>query len=185
MSETQDSPSNADVLVLAGGCFWCLDAWYRTVRGVLAVESGYTGGHTEHPDYYSVCEGTTGHAEAVAVVYDPSQISAETLLDMFFVMHDPTTLNRQGYDVGTQYRSALFPRSEAQLELMRDAIARNQALWPSPIVTTLEPLSNWSPAEAEHQDYYAKHPEAGYCQVIIDPKLSKARQYFASWQVPA
>jgi peptide-methionine (S)-S-oxide reductase len=183
-NESKTQP-NADVLVLAGGCFWCLDAWYRTVRGVLAVESGYTGGHTEHPDYYSVCEGTTGHAEAVAVVYDRDQIDAETLLDMFFVMHDPTTLNRQGYDVGTQYRSALFPRSEAQAEQMRAGIERNQAAWEHPIVTTLEPLTTWTPAEPEHQDYYAKHPEAGYCQVIINPKLSKARQYFASWQVPA
>lgn len=185
VSNEQPSPQNTDVLVLAGGCFWCLDAWYRTVRGVLTVESGYTGGHTEHPDYYSVCEGTTGHAEAVAVVYDREQIGAETILDMFFVMHDPTTLNRQGYDVGTQYRSALFPRSDEQLGLMQEAIERNQANWAQPIVTSLEPLTNWTAAEPEHQDYYAKHPEAGYCQVIINPKLSKARQYFASWQVPA
>lgn len=184
VSETQKE-STPQVLVMAGGCFWCLDAWYRTVRGVKAVESGYTGGHTQHPDYYSVCEGTTGHAEAVAVVYDPAEISESTLLDMFFVMHDPTTLNRQGYDVGTQYRSALFPQSQEQADAMQEAIERNQANWQNPIVTSIEPLQNWTTAESEHQDYYAKHPEAGYCQVIINPKLSKARQYFASWQVSA
>jgi len=170
---------------MAGGCFWCLDAWYRTVRGVLEVESGYTGGHTDRPDYSSVCSGLTGHAEAVALVYDPAVIDEDTLLDMFFVMHDPTTPNRQGYDVGTQYRSALFARDGRQAEAMRAAIARNQARWEAPIVTTVEPLGAWTAAEDEHQDYYAKHPWAGYCQVIINPKLSKARQYFASWQVPA
>ena len=169
-------------LVMAGGCVWCLDAWYRTVRGVLAVESGYTGGRTAHPDYESVCTGTTGHAEAVAIIFDPEVIDEATLLDMFFVMHDPTTLNRQGYDVGTQYRSALFPVDQEQAERMHAAIERNQEKWEAPIVTTIEPLNAWTGAEDEHQDYYAKHPWAGYCQVIINPKLSKARQYFASWQ---
>ena len=182
-----DAPAtpSPEILVMAGGCFWCLDAWFRTVRGVLHVESGYTGGHTPNPDYYQVCDGHSGHAEAVAVVYDPAIISADVILDMFFVMHDPTTLNRQGYDVGTQYRSALFPRFAAQNEVMQAAIDRNQELWDKPIVTTIEPLTAWHPAEDEHQDYYAKHPEAGYCQVIINPKMSKARQYFAGWQIPA
>lgn len=185
MSTSETSTRHPAHLVLAGGCFWCLDAWYRTVRGVTSVESGYTGGHTANPDYLSVCSGTTGHAEAVALSYDPEVISEDTLLDMFFVMHDPTTLNRQGYDVGTQYRSALFAQDAAQAERFRAAIERNQELWDAPIVTTVEAMAPWTPAEDEHQDFYAKHPEAGYCQVIIDPKLAKTRQYFATWQVPA
>jgi peptide-methionine (S)-S-oxide reductase len=167
---------------MAGGCFWCLDAWYRTVRGVTAVESGYTGGHTEKPFYESVCSGTTGHAEAVVVAYEPELIDRDVLLDMFFAMHNPTTLNRQGYDVGTQYRSALFPLDEEQASAMAAAIERNQALWEDPIVTTVEPFQQWHPAEAEHQDFYAKHPEAGYCQVIINPKLAHARKHFATFQ---
>lgn len=185
VQEQSETPTDPQVLVVAGGCFWCLDAWYRTVRGVMQVESGYTGGHTEHPNYESVSAGGTGHAEGVALVYDPAEISEDILLDMFFVMHDPTTLNRQGYDVGTQYRSALFPRSEEQAEAMRAAIERNQANWDAPIVTTIEPLADWAEAEPEHQDFYAKHPYAGYCQVIINPKMAKARKYFASWQVSA
>lgn len=185
VQEQSQTPLDPQILIVAGGCFWCVDAWYRTVRGVLHVESGYTGGHVEHPNYDSVSAGGTGHAEAVAVVYDPAVISEATLLDMFFVMHDPTTLNRQGYDVGTQYRSALFPRSEEQLKAMQAAIERNQANWDAPIVTTIEPLADWTVAESEHQDFYAKHPDAGYCQVIINPKMAKARKYFASWQVSA
>lgn len=182
-SQQPSEPSTSRILVMAAGCFWCLDAWYRTVRGVLRVESGYTGGHTADPYYEAVCSGTTGHAEAVALEYDPQQIDEDTLLDMFFAMHDPTTLNRQGYDVGTQYRSALFAQDEAQAGRFQAAIERNQANWQAPIVTTVEPLREWTAAEAEHQDFYANHPEAGYCQVIINPKLSKARQYFSTWQV--
>ncbi|WP_233556071.1 peptide-methionine (S)-S-oxide reductase MsrA [Galactobacter caseinivorans] len=185
VQEQPETPTDPQILVVAGGCFWCLDAWYRTVRGVLHVESGYTGGHVEHPNYDSVSAGGTGHAEAVALVFDPAVISEDILLDMFFVMHDPTTLNRQGYDVGSQYRSALFPRSEEQVDSMKAAIERNQANWDAPIVTTIEPLADWTVAEPEHQDFYAKHPDAGYCQVIINPKMAKARKYFASWQVPA
>lgn len=180
------SPRSADEslreLTVAGGCFWCLDAWYRTVPGVRSVVSGYTGGHTSRPDYYSVCAGATGHAEAVRLLFDPSVIDEATLLDMFFAMHDPTTLNRQGYDVGTQYRSALFPVDAAQEATMREAIERNQPLWDAPIVTTIEPSAPFTDAEEEHQDFYAKHPEAGYCQVIINPKLAKARQRFAAWR---
>lgn len=179
-SETHQRTS--DFLVLGGGCFWCLDAWYRTVRGVTGVESGYTGGRTEHPYYESVCSGTTGHAEAVAVAFDPTVIDEDTLLDMFFSMHDPTTLNRQGYDVGTQYRSSLFPLDQAQAERMGAAIERNQSNWDRPIVTTVEPFAAWHPAEPEHQDFYATHPEAGYCQVIINPKMAKARKQFATFQ---
>lgn len=182
MSISAQESTESELLVVAGGCFWCLDAWYRTVDGVSQVESGYTGGSLPHPSYEAVCTGTTGHAEAVAVVYDPSVISEDTLLDMFFVMHDPTTLNRQGYDVGTQYRSALFARDAAQAERMRRSIQRNQPLWAQEIVTTVEPLQQWQAAEAEHQDFYAQHPEAGYCRIIIDPKLSKARQQFATLQ---
>lgn len=187
MSYTQSSndlsgTDRAGFLVLGGGCFWCLDAWYRTVSGVTEVESGYTGGHTEHPYYESVCSGTTGHAEAVAVAFDPEIIDEATLLDMFFTMHDPTTPNRQGYDVGTQYRSSLFPLDQEQAVRMQAAIERNQENWADPIVTTVEPFHAWHPAEPEHQDFYAEHPEAGYCQVIINPKMAKARQQFATYQ---
>ena len=168
-------------LVLAGGCFWCLDALYRTVRGVREVTSGYVGGHTEHPTYEEVCSGTTGHAEAVRVTFDESVIPADVVMGMFFAMHDPTTLNRQGYDVGTQYRSALFPASDEDRDLFERSIATAQEQWSDPIVTTIEPLSHFHDAETIHQDYYAKFPDTGYCQVIVNPKLAKARRSFAAW----
>ncbi|MDK7082720.1 peptide-methionine (S)-S-oxide reductase MsrA [Pseudoglutamicibacter cumminsii] len=168
-------------IVMAGGCFWCLDAWFRMVRGVTHVESGYTGGGDAPADYYSVCTGTTGHAEAVAVTFDPSIISEDVVLDMFFTMHNPTTLNRQGYDVGTQYRSALFTNSPEQTEVFESAIERNQANWTDQIVTTIEPLGPWYTAEIEHQDYYQRNPQAGYCQVIIDPKLNATRARFVKF----
>ncbi len=169
--------------VLAGGCFWCLDAIYRKTRGVHRVVSGYTGGHTEHPDYESVCGGFTGHAEAVLVEFDEQVIPAEVILDLFFASHDPTTLNRQGYDVGTQYRSAMFFRGAAQRALFEDALVRAQEWWPQPIVTEIAPLGVFHEAEDFHQDFYTKHPEQGYCQVIINPKLAKVRKYYSSWLV--
>ena len=168
-------------IVMAGGCFWCLDAWFRQVRGVNHVESGYTGGGDAPADYYSVCTGTTGHAEAVAVTFDPTVISDDTVLDMFFTMHNPTTLNGQGYDVGTQYRSALFTNSKEQSELFEAAIERNQPNWAEPIVTSIEPLGPWYAAETEHQNYYQRNRQAGYCHVIIDPKLSAARARFVKF----
>lgn len=167
--------------VLAGGCFWCLDAVYQRTRGVHAVISGYIGGHTKDPDYHQVCTGNTGHAEAVAVVFDPQVVPAEVILDMFFTVHDPTTLNRQGYDVGTQYRSAMFPLDEKQREKFNAAIEKFATIYPNPIVTTIEESKDFYPAEQIHQDYYSENQNVGYCRVIIDPKLAKVRKYYAQW----
>jgi peptide-methionine (S)-S-oxide reductase len=175
-----DRPASV-TFVLAGGCFWCLDAVYRITQGVTAVVSGYTGGAVDRPTYYEVCSGSTGHAEAVAVTFDPSVVPADVILDLFFTGHDPTTLNRQGYDVGTQYRSAMFWADDAQRELFAGAIERTQPLWDRPIVTTLEPLGTFWEAEPEHQDFYAEQPWNGYCQVIINPKLAKVRQRYSAW----
>jgi peptide-methionine (S)-S-oxide reductase len=167
--------------VLAGGCFWCLDAVYQKTRGVYAVISGYIGGHTTDPNYREVCSGTTGHAEGVAVIFDPQVVPAEVILDMFFTVHDPTTLNRQGYDVGTQYRSAMFPLDEQQREQFEAAIEKFAGVYPNPIVTTMEESKDFYPAEQIHQDYYSENQEVGYCRVIIDPKLAKVRKYYAQW----
>jgi peptide-methionine (S)-S-oxide reductase len=167
--------------VLAGGCFWCLDAVYQKTRGVYAVISGYIGGHTTDPNYREVCSGTTGHAEGVAVIFDPQVVPAEVILDMFFTVHDPTTLNRQGYDVGTQYRSAMFPLDEQQREQFEAAIEKFAGVYPNPIVTTIEESKDFYPAEQIHQDYYSENQEVGYCRVIIDPKLAKVRKYYAQW----
>ncbi len=167
--------------VLAGGCFWCLDAVYQKTRGVYAVISGYIGGHTTDPNYREVCSGTTGHAEGVAVIFDPQVVPAEIILDMFFTVHDPTTLNRQGYDVGTQYRSAMFPLDEQQREQFEAAIEKFAGVYPNPIVTTMEESKDFYPAEQIHQDYYSENQEVGYCRVIIDPKLAKVRKYYAQW----
>jgi peptide-methionine (S)-S-oxide reductase len=172
---------SATTFVLAGGCFWCLDAVYRITRGVRSVVSGYTGGAVEDPSYHAVCTGRTGHAEAVAVTFDPAVVPEDVILDLFFTGHDPTTLNRQGYDVGTQYRSAMFYADDDQRALFERAIDRAQPLWDQPIVTTLEPLGAFWEADPEHQDFYAKQPWNGYCQVIINPKLSKVRQHYSAW----
>lgn len=171
--------------VLAGGCFWCLDAVYQRTKGVAAVISGYIGGHTVDPDYYQVCSGTTGHAEGLAVIFDEDVVPAEVILDMFFTTHDPTTLNRQGYDVGTQYRSAMFPLDEQQRETFQKAIEKYAGLYPDPIVTTMEESKDFYPAEEIHQDYYSNNSQAGYCRVIIDPKLAKVRKYYAQWLIEA
>lgn len=167
--------------VLAGGCFWCLDAVYQQTRGVHSVISGYTGGHDPAPAYRSVCAGNTGHAEAVAVTFDPRIVPEDVILDMFFTTHDPTTLNRQGYDVGTQYRSAMFPLDADQDELFRASMRRFVELYPNPIVTTFEEPADFFVAEGIHQDYYNRFPNEGYCRVIIDPKLTKARKYYSAW----
>lgn len=167
--------------VLAGGCFWCLDAVYQRTRGVHAVISGYIGGHTSNPNYRQVCTGTTGHAEGVAVIFDPQVVPAEVILDMFFTVHDPTTLNRQGYDVGTQYRSAMFPLNDQQRELFTASMEKFGPLYPNPIVTTIEESKDFYPAEQIHQDYYSANQDVGYCRVIIDPKLAKVRKYYAQW----
>jgi peptide-methionine (S)-S-oxide reductase len=166
---------------LAGGCFWCTEAVFDAVEGVAHVESGYIGGHLPNPDYESVCSGRTGHAEAVRICYDPAVISYDELLDIFFATHDPTTLNRQGADVGTQYRSAIFPATPAEAEAARAAIARAQPHYDAPIVTTIEPLAPWYPAEAYHQRYFERNgTRNGYCAAVVAPKLAKFRAKFAT-----
>ena len=165
----------------AGGCFWCTEAVFKDVIGVTAVESGYIGGHVENPSYKQVCGGDTGHAEAIRVTFDPDQLAYGDLLDIFFATHDPTQLNRQGNDVGTQYRSAIFPHDADQEAEARAAIARNAANWPAPIVTTIEPLGNWWPAEDYHQDYWEGEGQRNpYCIAVIPPKLQKLRKSFAA-----
>jgi len=166
---------------LAGGCFWCLDAAYRIVDGVVEVESGYTGGSTVAPSYEAVCTGATGHAEAVAVTFDPERVPDEVILDMFFTMHDPRQLNRQGNDVGTQYRSAMFPVDDAQRELFEAARERAGELWDGGVVTSIEPLGDWYPAEEYHQDFFAKNPTQGYCLAVAVPKVNKVRKSFTEY----
>src|SRR6478672_8425742 len=168
-----------EVAVLAGGCFWCTEAVFLDVVGVKSVESGYTGGKVANPTYKQVCGGDTGHAEAISVTFDPDQISYDDLLDIFFATHDPTQLNRQGNDVGTQYRSAIFPQNEEQEQKARAAIARNNADHDNRIVTTIEPKGEWYPAEDYHQDYWAGEGQRNpYCLAIIPPKLQKLRKSF-------
>lgn len=167
--------------VLAGGCFWCLDAVYRRIEGVTKVESGYTGGDTPNPTYERVSSGTTGHAEAVAISFDESVIPPQTILDLFFLIHDPTTLNRQGNDVGTQYRSAMYYADEAQKELFEAAVDRAKEHWDDAIVTELAPLDEFYPAEDYHQDYFNKNPGNGYCSIVIEPKIVKARSAYKQW----
>jgi peptide-methionine (S)-S-oxide reductase len=167
------------VAVLAGGCFWCTEAVFLDVVGVKKVESGYTGGSTVNPTYKQVCAGDTGHAEAIRVTFDSDQLSFADLLDIFFATHDPTQLNRQGNDIGTQYRSAIFPQDEAQAAEARAAITRNQASLDKPIVTTIEPKADWYPAEDYHQDYWAGEGQRNpYCLAVIPPKLQKLRKSF-------
>ena len=166
---------------LAGGCFWCTEAVYKDVIGVESVESGYIGGTVPNPTYKQVCGGDTGHAEAIRVGFDASQVTYADLLDIFFATHDPTTLNRQGNDVGTQYRSAIFPHDAIQEEQATQAIARAQADWPNPIVTTIEELGAWYPAEDYHQEYWDGEGQRNpYCLAVIPPKLKKLRKSFAA-----
>ena len=165
---------------LAGGCFWCKEAVYKNLKGVEAVESGYIGGARPDPTYEEVCSGQTGHAEAIRITYDPDVISYGDLLDIFFATHNPTTLNRQGNDVGTQYRSAIFPHDEAQEDEAESAIARAQNDHEQPIVTTIEPMATWYPAEDYHQNYWARVGDRNpYCMAVIPPKLQKLRKGFA------
>lgn len=171
----------SEVAILAGGCFWCTEAVFRDVIGVESVESGYIGGTVPNPTYKQVCGGHTGHAEAVRVTFDPDQVSYGDILDMFFATHDPTQLNRQGNDVGTQYRSAVFPVDAAQRAAVTAAIARAAAEWPQPIVTTIEPPGPWYPAEEYHQEYWAGEGQRNpYCLAVIPPKLAKLRKSFAA-----
>ena len=167
---------------LAGGCFWCIEAVFKEVDGVAHVISGYTGGTTVNPTYEQVCTGKTGHAEAVQARFNPHKISYREMLEIFFSVHDPTTLNRQGADVGTQYRSAIFYHNEEQKAVARALIREfEQAnLWNKPIVTQVVALDKFYPAEDYHQEYFPKHPEEGYCQMVISPKIGKFRQKWAN-----
>jgi peptide-methionine (S)-S-oxide reductase len=167
------------VAVLAGGCFWCTEAVFLDVVGVKSVESGYTGGKTAHPTYKQVCGGDTGHAETIRITFDPDQISYDDLLDIFFATHDPTQLNRQGNDIGTQYRSAIFPQDEEQERKARAAIERANQELGGRVVTTIEPMGEWWPAEDYHQDYWAGEGQRNpYCLAMIQPKLQKLRKSF-------
>jgi len=165
---------------LGGGCFWCLEAVYELVRGVTGVTSGYAGGSTPNPTYEQVCSGATGHAEVVQVTFDPASISYHEILEIFFAIHDPTTRDRQGADVGTQYRSAIFTHSPEQAEVARNLVAEldAQGLWADPIVTEIAPLDRFYAAERYHDAYYRRNPNQGYCRIVIGPKLAKFRKSF-------
>lgn len=174
--------SERETATLAGGCFWCLEAVYEDLDGVDRVVSGYMGGEVPRPTYEQVCGGHTGHAEVVQLTYDPARVSYADLLDVFFTIHDPTTLNRQGADVGTQYRSAIFYHDEAQKAAAEAAVARFTAegVWADPIVTQVVPAETFYPAEAYHQGYYKRNPGQGYCRVVIEPKVAKFRAKYMS-----
>jgi peptide-methionine (S)-S-oxide reductase len=171
---------STELATLGGGCYWCLEAFYQRIEGVTKVTSGYSGGHVDNPTANRVYEGDTGHAEVVQVVFDSTVITYKEILEIFFVMHDPTTLNRQGNDVGDEYRSVIFYHDNRQKGVAQD-MAKNFAakLWKDPIVTQIEPLEKFWPADEYMQNYYNTNPNAGYCQVVIDPKVQKLRQKFA------
>ena len=171
---------NKEVATLAGGCFWCLEAVFDDLRGVVSVESGYAGGDVPDPTYRQVCAGTTGHAEVVQVTFDPQVLTFRELLEVFFTIHDPTTLNRQGPDVGSQYRSAVFYHSPEQKEIAEKTIAELNAegIWDSPIVTEVVPLEEFYVAEDYHQEYYAQNSSQPYCRAVVAPKVAKFRQKF-------
>ncbi len=186
------TPKDAESLVVAGGCFWCVETVFEELEGVYEVESAYVGGHVENPTYAQVCTGKTGHAEAIKIFYDKNKIAASDLLKIFLTTHDPTTLNRQGPDSGTQYRSAIFYRNASEKALAEAAIKEVTAakIWPNPIVTTVEALTNYYRAEDYHQDYFARYEKAseaekagfnaGYCAVVIEPKVRKFREKYAA-----
>jgi len=177
---TADNSARTESAVLAGGCFWCLEAVYAELRGVERVISGYAGGHVPNPSYEQVCSGRTGHAEVVQVTFDPRTISFREILEVFFTIHDPTTLNRQGADAGTQYRSAIYFQSPEQEQTARDVIAETTAsgIWKNPIVTEVAPLDRFYPAEGYHQNYFERNPYQPYCQIVIAPKVAKVRSKY-------
>jgi peptide-methionine (S)-S-oxide reductase len=179
-----NSSATTELATLGGGCFWCLEAVYQRVRGVLHVESGYAGGHTTNPTYEAVCSETTGHAEVVRISFDNAVISYREILEIFFGIHDPTTLNRQGNDVGESYRSAIFTHSDAQLAVAKDVIRQVQAHLQDPVVTQLAPIGeppNYFKAEAYHQDYFNQHPNQGYCMFVVGPKVAKFQSTFKKY----
>jgi len=169
-----------EVATLAGGCFWCLEAAFQDLKGVERVQSGYAGGRVANPSYEQVCTGTTGHAEVVQITFDPEMVSFDDLLHVFFTIHDPTTLNRQGVDVGTQYRSAIFYHTADQKAAAERVIAELQSehVWDDSIVTELKPLEAFYPAEEYHRDYFRRNPTQGYCSAVIAPKVAKVRKLF-------
>lgn len=171
-----------ETATLAGGCFWCLEAVYDQMKGVVSVESGYIGGHTSNPTYEAVCSGRTGHAEAVRITFDPAIVSFRELLEVFLVIHDPTTLNRQGHDVGTQYRSAIFYHSVEQKQIAEEVLQNvtKEQIYPNPLVTEVVPAGTWYEAEPYHQGYFARNPFQGYCTSVVGPKVIKFRKQFAS-----
>lgn len=179
MSRRQGQPSR-EVATLGGGCFWCLEAVYKRLRGVEQVVSGYAGGHVANPSYQEVCTGTTGHAEVVQMTYDRAEVSYREMLEVFFTIHNPTTRNRQGPDVGSQYRSIILYHDEQQRQIAEEVIEELEAegIWDDPIVTEVEPLEEFYRAEDYHQDYYANNPEQAYCQTVIAPKVTKFRKQF-------
>jgi peptide-methionine (S)-S-oxide reductase len=182
MNEHTHDARSAEIATLAGGCFWCLEAVYENLQGISRVESGYMGGPTPNPTYRDVCSGTTGHAEVVQVTFDPAVVSFADLLDVFFTIHDPTTLNRQGNDVGTQYRSAIFYHSPEQHQVAEAKIAEFNAaqLFDRPIVTEVTAAGPFFKAEDYHQGYFRTNPDQGYCQFVVAPKVAKFRKHFSS-----
>ena len=181
---TTASPNTLQTITLGGGCFWCLDAVYVQVKGVLEVESGYSNGHVEHPSYEDVCTGRTGHNEVVGLVYDSAQISTREVLEIFFVIHDPTTLNRQGNDSGTQYRSGIYFSTPEQQAVAQAVMAEMAAsgVYSRPLVTEVLPLHNYWAAEDYHQDFFARNPHQGYCMAVAAPKVAKFRKTFTRLQ---
>jgi peptide-methionine (S)-S-oxide reductase len=190
MERTPTSDPSApatETIALGGGCFWCTEAIFSRVRGVLDVENGYSNGHVKQPSYEDVCTGDTGHAEVVHLVYDPAQVSLQQLLGVFFSIHDPTTLNRQGDDVGPQYRSGVYTTTAEQERVAREMIADlgQGGVFNAPIVTEVQPLANYWPAEDYHQDYFEHHPEQAYCAFVVGPKVDKFRKHFVSLLKPS
>jgi peptide-methionine (S)-S-oxide reductase len=170
----------SETAILGGGCFWCTEAVYLEVKGVTSVESGYTGGSVPDPSYEQVCAGDTGHAEVVKLQFDPAVISYRDLLEVFFTIHDPTTLNRQGNDVGTQYRSVIYTATPEQEATARQVMAEMAAVWDAPIVTELAPLQTYYRAEDYHQDYFRQHPLQGYCAFVVAPKVAKFKKTYSA-----
>jgi len=179
MTNMKNSPGGLETATLAGGCFWCLEAVYDDLKGVHEVVSGYAGGSALNPTYEQICSGTTGHAEAVQITFDPRELSYEDLLRVYFDIHDPTTLNRQGNDVGTQYRSAIFTHSDEQKATAEKVIREleEKKAWSRPIVTQVQPLKEFYPAEDYHQEYFVNHRNQPYCQMVVAPKVAKFRKH--------
>ena len=176
---TSNQTMNTEIATFGAGCFWCVEAVFQELRGVIKVESGYMGGTVPNPTYKAVCTGTTGHAEITKITFDPAVISYEELLEVLWTTHDPTTLNRQGADAGTQYRSAIFYNNDEQkLKAEKSKAEVAPTIWDKPIVTQIVPAETFYPAEDYHQDYYANNPDAGYCRIVISPKVEKVRTHF-------